>query len=130
MLADVAAFVARNKARFDGYVPPDVALIVPTAEQLSPRSLSAMATRATVRAFYEDIGVSLRAVADHRAARDLGRPRVMLLPACRSISDAGWQAIINAPPQDAIVIHGELAFIANRHLVAAPGQFLAKENHR
>jgi len=96
VLAAAAAFIARNRNRFDGYVAPDVALVVLTADQLSPRSLSAAATRATVRAFYEDLQIPLYAVAEHRAARDLGQPRVIVLPACRSISDDAWQAITAA----------------------------------
>ena len=104
VLATAAAFVARNRSRFDGYVTPDVTLVVPTAEQLSPRSLSATATRAAVRAFYEELGIPLRAVAEHRAARDLGQPHVIVLPACRSISDDGWGAIIGAVAKGASLI--------------------------
>ena len=104
VLANAAAFIRRNRTRLDGYLAPDVALVVPTAEQLSPRSLSSLATRATVRAFYEELGIPLRAVADHRAARDLGQPRVILLPACRSISDAGWQAIVAAVDKGATLV--------------------------
>ena len=104
VLAAAATFVARNKARFDGRVAPDVALVVPTSEHLSPRSLAAGATRATVRAFYEALGIPLRAVAEHRAARDLGRARVIVLPACRSISDEGWRAIVAAVEQGATLI--------------------------
>jgi hypothetical protein len=103
-LAAAAGFVARNRARFDGRVVPDVALVIPTSEHLSPRSLAAGATRVTVRAFYEDLGIPLRAVAEHRAARDLGRPRVIVLPACRSISDDGWGAIVAAVEQGARLI--------------------------
>ncbi len=104
VLAAAAAFVVRNRARFDGYVPPEIAVIVPTAEQLSPRSLAALSVRATVRAFYEELGLRLRAVADHRAARDLGQPRVIVLPACRSVSDEGWQAIAGAVERGATLI--------------------------
>jgi hypothetical protein len=103
-LAAAAAFVARNRARFDGRVAPDVALVVPTSEHLSPRSLAAGATRAVVRAFYENLGIPLRAVADHRAVRDLGRPRVIVLPACRSISDDAWGAIAAVVEQGATLI--------------------------
>lgn len=104
VLAAAARFAARNKARFDGRVAPDVALVVPTSEHLSPRSLAAGATRAAVRAFYEDLRIPLRAVAEHRAARDLGRPRVIVLPACRSVSADGWGAIVAAVEQGATLI--------------------------
>jgi len=104
VLADAARFIARNRGRFDGYIAPRVALIVPTAEQLSPRSVSSSATRAAVRACCEELGIPVRAVADHRAARDLGQPRAILLPACRSISDAGWQAVEAAVEKGATLI--------------------------
>lgn len=104
VLAAAAKFVARNKARFDGRIAADVALVVPTSEHLSPRSLAAGATRAAVRAFYEVLGIPLRAVAEHHAARDLGRPRVIVLPACRSISDDGWRAIVAAVEQGTTLI--------------------------
>ena len=104
VLADAAAFVADHRERFDGYVEPDVALIVPTAEQLSSRSLAAAATRASVRTCYEDLRIRLRAVADHRADRDLGQPKAILLPACRSVSDACWGAIVAAVERGATLI--------------------------
>lgn len=104
VLADAAMFVARNKARFDGYAEPDVALIVATGDQFSPRNTSTTAARVVVRAFYEDLGIPLRAVPDHRAARDLGRPRAIVLPACRGVSDAGWHAIVTAVEQGATLI--------------------------
>ncbi len=104
VLAEAAQFAARNRARFDGRIAPAVALVVPTSEHLSPRSLAAGATRAAVRAFFEQLGVPLRAVAEHRAARDLGRPRVIVLPACRSISHEGWNAIVAAVESGATLI--------------------------
>ena len=104
VLTDAAAFVARHKAGFDGYVEPEVALIVPTGELLSPRNLAAVATRAAVRASYEDLRIRLRAVADHRADRDLGQPKVILLPACRSVSDLCWRAIVAAVERGATLI--------------------------
>jgi hypothetical protein len=104
VLAAAAAFIARNRSRFDGYVAPDVTLVVPTADQLSPRSLSAAATRATVRAFYEELQIPLCCVVEHRAARDLGQPRVIVLPACRSVSEDAWQAIVAAVNKGATLI--------------------------
>lgn len=96
VLADLARFVGRHRARFDGYVEPDVVLLVPTADLLSSRDTATRATRAAVRACYETIGVRVRAVPDHRAARDLGDPRLVILPACRGVSDAGWAAVLAA----------------------------------
>jgi hypothetical protein len=96
VLADVAGFVRRHRARFDGYVEPDVVLLVPTADLFSARDTATRATRAAVRACYDTIGVRVRAVPDHHAARDLGHPRLIILPACRGVSDSGWAAILAA----------------------------------
>jgi hypothetical protein len=104
VLAGAARFVARNRARFDARAVPEVALVIPTSEHLSPRSLAAGATRAAVRAFYEDLGIPLRAVAEHRAARDLARPRVIVLPACRSVSDEAWGAIVKSVEEGATLV--------------------------
>jgi hypothetical protein len=104
VLASAAAFVARNRTRFEGYIAPDVALIVPTSEQLSPRSLASVATRNVIRAFYEELGIPVRAVAEHCAARDLGAPRVIVMPASRSIADAAWQAVSAAVDAGAMLV--------------------------
>ncbi len=104
VLADVARFVRRNRDRFDGLEEPAVALLVPTADQLSPRNTAQAATRAAVRALYETVGIRVRAVPDHRAARDLGRPHAIVLPACRGVSTEGWTALIAAVEDGATLV--------------------------
>jgi len=104
VLAGAARFVRRNRERFDGLEAPDVVLLVPTADQLSARNTAQAATRAAVRALYETLGIRARAVPDHRAARDLGRPRAIVLPACRGVSDQGWAAIVAAVEDGATLV--------------------------
>jgi hypothetical protein len=103
VLAAFARFVARNAQRFDGYVAPEVALVVPTSDQLSVRNTALAATRASVRAFFEDLRVPVRAVAEARAAADLGSPRLIVLPACRGIADEAWQVIVRAVEAGAVL---------------------------
>jgi len=104
VLADAARFVRRNRERFDGLEEPDVVLLVPTGDQLSPRNTAQAATRAAVGALYGTLGLRARAVPDHRAARDLGRPRAILLPACRGVSDEGWAAVMAAVEEGATLV--------------------------
>jgi hypothetical protein len=93
VLREFAAFVAAHRESFEGYVEPDIALIVPSADMFSPRDTATWSTRAAMRTLYERIGVPARAVAEYRAAEDLGSPRVIVLPATRGISSAAWSAI-------------------------------------
>ena len=104
VLAAAAKFVARNKARFDGRVAPDVALVIPTSEHLSPRSL---ACRRNTRDGPRVLRSSRNPGACRRRASRRPRPRsprVIVLPACRSISDDGWKAIAAAVEQGATLI--------------------------
>lgn len=96
VLGDVATFVARNAARFDGHVAPGVVVVVPSHEQHTPRDLATLATRRVVRVFAEQAGVAIRAVDAARIARDLGSPRVIVLPSCRGIDERAWRAIADA----------------------------------
>jgi hypothetical protein len=96
VLASLAEFIARHRERFDGYVEPDVALLVPTSDQFSVRNTALTATRAAIRAFYEELGVPVQAVAEMRAAADLGKPSLIVLPACRGLADEAWNAVVGA----------------------------------
>jgi hypothetical protein len=93
---DVAAFVARHRARFDGYVEPQVALVVSSSEMFSARDQATGATRAAVRTLFERLAVPARAVAEYRAETDLGAPRAIVLPATRGVPGGAWNAIVNA----------------------------------
>jgi hypothetical protein len=93
VLRDVAAFLAANRAAFDGYLAPEVVLLVPSSDMFSPRDTATNATRAAVRALFGDLGIPARAVTEYRAATDLGAPKAVVLPATRGLSADGWAAI-------------------------------------
>jgi hypothetical protein len=93
ILREFARFVSAHRDKFDGYVEPDVVLIVPSAEMFSPRDTATGATRVAVRTLYERLGIPARAVAEYRAAEDLGSPKAIVLPATRGLSSAAWSAI-------------------------------------
>lgn len=104
VLASLAGFMAQHRQRFDGHVAPDVALIVPTGDQLSVRNTALAATRAAIRALSGDLRVPVRAVAETRAAEDLGAPRLIVLPACRGIAEKAWQAIADTVEAGATLV--------------------------
>ncbi|MBK8267763.1 MAG: cellulase family glycosylhydrolase [Planctomycetes bacterium] len=93
VLREAAAFVARNTSLFDGAVEPEIVMIVPTGDIWSPRDHAGEAVRRAVDALEVDLGMHVQWVPDHRAAIDLGKPRAIILPACRGVSDVTWNTI-------------------------------------
>lgn len=112
VLADVAAFFARNKARFARPRPPAIALLWPAAESFSARDFQTRGTRRAVRALFEELGVAAYAVSEYRAAEQLGSPRLIVLPACRGLSDAGFAAV-RAAVERGSVLHASGYFEAD-----------------
>lgn len=97
VLAEFARFVSKNGRRLDGFVEPDVALVMPFADHWPPRGMQADGTRRIVA----EAEGPIRVVAEHRALADLGRPRVIVLPSCRGIADDAWIAIERAVAEGA-----------------------------
>lgn len=93
VLRDFAAFVACHRERFADPRPPEVVLISPSWDVFSPRDHATAATRRAVDVLVRELGVAVQVVAEPCAARDLGSPRVIVLPANRGVSDATWAAI-------------------------------------
>jgi hypothetical protein len=96
VLRRFAAFFAAHRDRLNGYVEPEVALIVPYSEMFSPRDTATPATRAAVRALFERLGIPARAVAEDNAGAELGSARAIVLPAVRGISNQAWDAIASS----------------------------------
>ena len=96
VLREVADFVARHRARFEGYVEPEVALIIPSSDMFSARDQATGATRAAVRALFERLMTPARAIAEYNAPAELGAPKAIVLPATRGLSGAAWNAIAEA----------------------------------
>ncbi len=103
-LREFAAFVAAHRDQFDGYVEPDVALIVPSSDVFSARDSATGATRVSVRTLVDRLSVPARAVSEYTAASDLGAPKAIVLPAVRGLSSEGWNAIDAAVARGAHLI--------------------------
>jgi hypothetical protein len=88
-----AAFFDAHRDQFDGYVEPDVALIIPASEMFSPRDTGTGATRAAIRTLFERIGIPARAITEYNSASELGSAKAIILPAVRGISTQAWDAL-------------------------------------
>lgn len=93
VLREMAAFVHRNRARFESPRESDVVVIMPSAEAFSPRDEATRSVQRAVRTLVDEVGVAVRLVPDYRAAADLGRPKAIVLPANRGVSDECWRAL-------------------------------------
>ncbi|MHC4091852.1 MAG: hypothetical protein ACYSVY_16565, partial [Planctomycetota bacterium] len=99
-----AAFLNRNRVRFDSPAEPQAVIVVPSGEQFSPRDFATGATRRAVEVLYHQLGVPARLVPEYRAAEDLGQPKVIILPACRGICESAWQAIVELCRNGAVLL--------------------------
>lgn len=104
VLRTFAAFVARNRDRFEQPVLPQTVVIVPSADVFSARDLAAPATRRVVDVVCGDLNVPVRFVTEYRTCEDLGRPKAVILPSCRGINDAAWRDIRSAVRDGATLI--------------------------
>ena len=96
VLREVAAFVGAHRDQFDGYIEPDVVLLIPFAEIFSARDAATSATRVAVRTLFERLMVPARAVSEYLAASELGDAKAIVLPATRGLSTEGWNAVTAA----------------------------------
>jgi hypothetical protein len=103
VLRRFAAFVARNRQRFEQYEEPDVVLVWPNADHYSPRPLAVEATRRAVEILVEELGIPVQVVPEYRA-HEIKGARLIVLPACRGISDGAWEAILSRIDEGATLL--------------------------
>ena len=87
-----AGFFARNKTNLTAPPEPEVALILVASDHFSPRDMQTKGTRRALEILTRDLGVRVQVVHEHRIS-ELGRPKWIVLPACRGISDTAWTEI-------------------------------------
>ncbi len=88
-----AGFFARNRQHLTGFEEPDVALIFPSSDHYTPRGLQASGTQRSVDILAKEIGVPFQVVSEHRT-KELGSPGLIILPACRGISEKAWADVM------------------------------------
>lgn len=103
VLVRYARFVRRSGARFDGPAPPDVVVLLPSADQYSPRGLGAEASRRAL-AILGGLGIRPLVVPEYDLARLPERPPLIVLPATRGLADSAWQAVRLAVERGSVLL--------------------------
>lgn len=96
VMREFAAFLQRNRQRFDSLREPDVVLLMPSSDHFPPRGLQLASTKRAIEILSEELGVSVQIAPEHRV-QDLGSPKLVIVPACRGISDQAWKRVIAGP---------------------------------
>ena len=92
----LARFAARHRDLFSGPIAEDVVLVVPHSEMFSARGFAVAATQRALRTMEYALGTPVRVVAEHALGRDLGAPRLILLPSPRVLRQDSWEALLAA----------------------------------
>jgi hypothetical protein len=99
----IADFARRNAGAFKGMEPEDVVVIVPHSQLFSARDLATAATQRAVRVLEYDLGVPVRALAEHAAATMTDTPRLIVLPAPRILRQDAWDGLLRAVARGAVL---------------------------
>lgn len=99
VLARYARFFARNRARFDTPIAPSIAMIMPSSDHWGPRAMQQAGTQ-RVQAL---LGGDVQIVHEHRTREHLGAPALIVIPACRGISEVAWQDVLQRVEAGAVL---------------------------
>jgi hypothetical protein len=104
VLRQLARFVADHRAAFDAPAPPGVALVLPAGDLFPPRPLETQATQRAIQILVAELGIPVQVVADHRTRGALDGAKLIVLPACRGLSQEGWDDIQHAVDHGATLL--------------------------
>jgi hypothetical protein len=95
---DISLISANQSSRFVGREEEDILMVIPQSQMFSPRNLATEATKKAVRALHYHCRQTCRAVGEHQLQQIEGEdrpPRLIILPAPRTLSSAAWQSLLN-----------------------------------
>ncbi|MGE3165553.1 MAG: hypothetical protein AB7O52_11650 [Planctomycetota bacterium] len=99
-----AAFLREHGRHLSGLRPPEVVLLLPSADHYSPRGLQLEGTQRAVSLLAEELGHGVRVVAEDCVLDQLGTPRLIVLPACRGIAEEAWDPLVSAVEAGAVLL--------------------------
>lgn len=99
----IADFARRNAGAFRGMEPEDVVVVVPHSQLFSARDLATAATQRAVRVLEYDLGVPVRALAEHAATTMTDTPRLIVLPSPRLLRQDAWDGLLRAVARGAVL---------------------------
>lgn len=95
---DIALVAGNQSARFVDREEEEILLVIPQGQMFSPRNLATEATKNAVRALHYICRHACRAVGEFQLKKiesESTTPKLIILPSPRTVSQTGWQSILN-----------------------------------
>jgi hypothetical protein len=111
VLRDLAKFVAEAVPKLGPREPDPVVMVIPHSHMLSVRNFATEATQRCVRAMCYHCRTTMSAVSEYALDRLDHRPRVIVVPSPRILTDEAWQQLIElAEDGVSILVTGPIDF--------------------
>ena len=94
VVAEMAAFLERNRQRMEEPLPSPVAMVVPSSRLLSSPEQAALAIRRCIRTLVYRNAMPLRAIGEY-SLRELESAQLMLLPSPRVLQQDAWETLLS-----------------------------------
>lgn len=94
VLQEIARFVAESMRDLGPREPEPVLMVIPHSHMFSARNFATQATQRCVRAMHYHLQVTMGAVGEYALDRLDYRPRLIILPSPRILSEPAWQRIL------------------------------------
>lgn len=99
-----AAFMAEHRRKLTGRVEEDVLMVLPHSQMFSVRNFATEATQRSVRAMHYSCGVPMRAVSEYTLGKIADAPKLVVVPAARTLSEGAWNALLGMADAGATVL--------------------------
>jgi hypothetical protein len=103
-LRHFAAFIASCGSTFRDLKAPEVVVVWPSGDHYSPRGMQFDGTRRAIVDLMTHLQLDLQIVPEYRADQELGHPALIVLPACRGLSQSAWSAIQRHVERGAVLL--------------------------
>ncbi len=118
-LRDMAQFIAEAVPRLGPREPDPVVMVIPHSHMFSVRNFATEATQRCVRAMCYRCRMTMSAVSEYALDRLTARPRLIIVPSPRILTDEAWQKLIGlAEDGVTVLITGPIDF--DQHWRPAP----------
>ncbi|MDH7480908.1 MAG: hypothetical protein QHH26_02895 [Armatimonadota bacterium] len=96
-------FVVKARQYMIGREIEPVVMVIPYSSMYSVRDLASSAVRMAVRVMHYHCGVPMRVVGEY-SLENLGKPRLIILPSPRVLSNQAWEKLIRAVEEGAVML--------------------------
>ncbi len=111
VLRDMAKFVATAVPHLGPREPDPVVMVIPHSHMFSVRNFATAATQRCVRAMCYHCRVTMSAVSEYALGRLSHRPRLIVVPSPRILTDVAWRHLMGlAEDGTAVLVSGPIDF--------------------